>query len=1244
VIARPAAELLGSLVSEEWRGRPGPAHERALASARDDPAHRAYHLLDATYASLISGEPRLALRTLEGIDRADDAPEVPRRVAACRAWALQLDENWYPGNAGAELREGARERLSASITVGADDSETRLLEACVADGPLPLFTNRNLIETFARQVPLAVDQMLGVAVQQIDRFKTVVETSGAASTNLWAWLMAADLTARAGHRDAAIEQLPSIRDVYHELEDRIGLSATSLIEGDWWATPGSAPEALGFDLAPMQPRPPDASPIDTGKAAAAYRSAGALLQGLDAPRCTGALALRRAALAWRERRFQQQIMWLDTAHQAFTDAGDVAACHLTVVHRLLADIARGDFEPARRAAPSEWAATPHGPVGRIVEWAVDRGSISFCGGLGRLLQRAAESWVAAGELERAEYALLLALPLLSTNDAVHEWAILRALGEVDLRRNIPVRPLVRCLGALARMPADAGTSDAMKWLQQVEMTASLVAIPTAMSGSSTSTAIRALERGVERLTALLAAPAVAATAFVPRRRIDRNSSLRDISARQAQLTLEDVAEQSKTGTLQVEGDLIGIGVQAVRDQIAVANGLIALNHARRAERAGWQVEAERWYEEALTRIDSEDPKYAWMAVLILGAWGRREEARARFDRIRASGALPLTQLAPLALRAGAHETSDQLFGELPADATTGWSDLSDHAEAALGSGDPRRALDFALRGIAQFEAAVARLSRDSDRIAATDDIGAASVYQLAARACLALADAPELRDQPDQRIAWKGRSFEIGEQARSLTLRILMRELADSGASSEPRFRRLHQAATERSTAYDRLLAAHERNDLEEVRRRETQLAAAEAVLAEIESDIGPRRAEPWDAAHVSPQFTVADAQRALPPDGCVIAYHMVGRDFMRWGVSARSIEASHERFPRHIVEGLISRLLQACSAGDPGDEAPDLARVLLDPFKDLLAAHQRVVVIPFGPLSAVPFHALPFGDQPLGATHVLSYLPAASLLGQTALDDPLSGYGAVVVGDPAFNPDTNIGLRRLPGAQLEATIVGKQLRARDVLIDTDAVEQRIRSLLQGRAVLHFAAHGHLDEIATNTSAIVLAGDDRLTVADLIGLRVDAGLAVLSACDTGRGSAILGGDVVGLVRGLFAAGVRRSVVSLWPVDDVVACVTMVAFYQELIKGEPPAVALAVAQRAVRGMSATELAARYRELGGEARPGARSLRRLSGAPDPAIPTIPLDPEFIDTDESEDVRGTVLEGRLACAWAPFVLIGC
>jgi hypothetical protein len=212
---------------------------------------------------------------------------------------------------------------------------------------------------------------------------------------------------------------------------------------------------------------------------------------------------RRAALAWRARQFEQQIAWLDTANKAFTDSGDAALRHLTVIHRLLADVARGEFTGARRAAPTEWAAAPGGPIGQLVEWAREQGSVSFCGGLGRLLQRAAQRWVQENELERAEHAFLMALPLLSLSEIVPKWTVLAALSDVDLKRNIPVRPLVRCLGALAHMgegPAD----DAMPWLQRIELTMSLVAIPSGMAPSS-STAIVALERGATLLTTLLRA-------------------------------------------------------------------------------------------------------------------------------------------------------------------------------------------------------------------------------------------------------------------------------------------------------------------------------------------------------------------------------------------------------------------------------------------------------------------------------------------------------------------------------------------------------------------------------------------------------------------------------------------------------------------------------------------------------------------------------------------------------------------
>ena len=50
-----------------------------------------------------------------------------------------------------------------------------------------------------------------------------------------------------------------------------------------------------------------------------------------------------------------------------------------------------------------------------------------------------------------------------------------------------------------------------------------------------------------------------------------------------------------------------------------------------------------------------------------------------------------------------------------------------------------------------------------------------------------------------------------------------------------------------------------------------------------------------------------------------------------------------------------------------------------------------------------------------------------------------------------------------------------------------------------------------------------MAGRDELTVDELLGVGLDTDLAVLSACDSGRGDITATGDVVGLARGLLAA-------------------------------------------------------------------------------------------------------------------------
>ncbi|RKZ12430.1 hypothetical protein DRQ32_03730, partial [bacterium] len=75
---------------------------------------------------------------------------------------------------------------------------------------------------------------------------------------------------------------------------------------------------------------------------------------------------------------------------------------------------------------------------------------------------------------------------------------------------------------------------------------------------------------------------------------------------------------------------------------------------------------------------------------------------------------------------------------------------------------------------------------------------------------------------------------------------------------------------------------------------------------------------------------------------------------------------------------------------------------------------------------------------------------------------------------------------------------------------------------------------------------------EELTALDLRSVE----LAVLSACDTGRGTVVTGEGVLGLRRAFRIAGTSTVVMSLWPVPDATARAWMAHFYAELAAGVP----------------------------------------------------------------------------------------
>ncbi len=181
-----------------------------------------------------------------------------------------------------------------------------------------------------------------------------------------------------------------------------------------------------------------------------------------------------------------------------------------------------------------------------------------------------------------------------------------------------------------------------------------------------------------------------------------------------------------------------------------------------------------------------------------------------------------------------------------------------------------------------------------------------------------------------------------------------------------------------------------------------------------------------------------------------------------------------------------------------------------------------------------------------------------ASLSAENALDEPPAprlnlGRGGARGGSPP-------GLRyALPEVEAAAALFPEHR----VLADGPTTERSLRGAaasgeLLRYEVIHFATHVVTD-IIPERSALFLgpdhAGaepeDDGLLDADEIvcSWRVEADLVTLSGCDTNAAADIHYGEALGPSIALFAAGARRVMASLWPVDDHATALLMKRFYE-----------------------------------------------------------------------------------------------
>lgn len=244
---------------------------------------------------------------------------------------------------------------------------------------------------------------------------------------------------------------------------------------------------------------------------------------------------------------------------------------------------------------------------------------------------------------------------------------------------------------------------------------------------------------------------------------------------------------------------------------------------------------------------------------------------------------------------------------------------------------------------------------------------------------------------------------------------------------------------------------------------------------------------------------------------------------------------------------------------------------LLIEPISAYLPSNDsssRVIFMPQGELFLVPFPALQdAGGRYLIEKYAIRTAPSIQVLQLTHEQRQRLGQqsgAALVMGNPTMPKVTvKIGtppeqLQDLSGAKQEALAIAQLLNTQ-AITGSEATKANVLPKLTQARFVHLATHGLLDDfkglgvpgaIALAPSGTGELNDGLLTASEILDMKFNAELVVLSACDTGRGR-VTGDGVIGLSRSLIAAGVPSVLVSLWSVPDASTAELMTEFYRNM---------------------------------------------------------------------------------------------
>lgn len=331
-------------------------------------------------------------------------------------------------------------------------------------------------------------------------------------------------------------------------------------------------------------------------------------------------------------------------------------------------------------------------------------------------------------------------------------------------------------------------------------------------------------------------------------------------------------------------------------------------------------------------------------------------------------------------------------------------------------------------------------------------------------------------------------------------------------------------------------------------------------------------------ATHNIKRVDIAQLRQQLMPDQTLLAYFLHKDTLVIFAATTETLATY--KIPDGAAQ--LERLLPLLHAhlqpdGWPNVQQPPqkVIRRLLNKLYDLLIAPVAnllpmqsgyLTIVPYGPLHALPFHALHDGSHFLVENFQINYLPASNMLmhlGRLQYEDAHDRIDAFMSSKQpiVFGYSGNGHLQRTVD---EAKMLAEMLGGR-CYIEGEATIARLIEQAPNSPIIHIATHGQSRLDAPNFSYVLLA-DGQLNAIDAFNLDLKGcELITLSGCETGLSLSGGGDEQLGLGRAFLAAGASSLLMSLWPVEDNATNELMQCFYQHLLQGESKGQALRAAQ-------------------------------------------------------------------------------